>query len=131
MNCTSKLLVLILHEILDKLLIEQVAAYKGFQFSDITKEDLREFTKGRSTATLVFDLKTIAKDISEWQVGHVTLILGSIRILPNADQFTSLFGGLNLEIYFALGLSLTLFASSFDRTQVENLDMESDKATPA
>ncbi|KAG2304571.1 hypothetical protein Bca52824_033222 [Brassica carinata] len=38
--------VLILHEILDKLLTEQVAAYKGFQFSD-----LREFTKGLNSAT--------------------------------------------------------------------------------
>ncbi|XP_018451002.1 uncharacterized protein LOC108822431 isoform X1 [Raphanus sativus] len=98
--------VLILDGIHDKLLVQRLVAYKGYQFSDITKEDLREFTEGLSPATFgitdslrvfvdgltlatfqaipeqdeleVSDLKTTAKDLSEWQEGHVTLVLGSI-----------------------------------------------------
>lgn len=43
--------VLILDGIHDKLLVQRLVAYKGYQFSDITKEDLREFTEGLSPAT--------------------------------------------------------------------------------
>lgn len=73
--------VLILHEILDKLLIEQVAAYKGFQFSDITKEDLREFIKGRSTATLGI-MWIIWESLStEWYLPYFRFFLNKVWLL--------------------------------------------------
>lgn len=99
--------VIILYDIHDKLLVDQLGSYKGYRFSDVTKEDLSEFSKGLSAATFgitdnlrvfvngltpatfqaipeqgmeVSDLKTTVKDLSEWQKGHVTLVLGSIRV---------------------------------------------------
>ncbi|KAL0897197.1 hypothetical protein Bca101_081158 [Brassica carinata] len=64
-------MVLILYEVHDKLLIKQLVTYKGFEFSDVSEEDLREFTKRQPTVLeskygppkVVNDGVTVAREV--------------------------------------------------------------------